>query len=289
MDISSINKMKNFDPNSITGTDDIMFRSIMSEDKDILKAIIEVSLNTKIDDIVLLSSELNKDKYLDMKKTLDVYSKSNDMLYDVEMTNNYNETIKKRNLAFGFKVYLDAVARGSNYDDYKPVCVLNLIGGIKNKDKHYTSYLKNEKNVITTKMFRYSEIFIDNYIERYYNVNDEENIRAYKYIIMLGLNLKELEKFYEKYGDDIVKKYKDSFTEKLLAKPFEPLFEYEEDQRRINESNKILARREGLAEGLAEGSAKKEIELASKMLKAKIPLNKVSHITGIPINKLMML
>lgn len=49
---------------------------------------------------------------------------------------------------------------------------------------------------------------------------------------MLGLNLKELEEFNRKYGDDIVEKYKESFKKMLLAKPFELLFDREEDERR---------------------------------------------------------
>ena len=271
---------KKINLNKITGLSDIMFRGIMYDHKEILKAVIKTCMEKEIGSINLLNNEISKKRFLEMKKTLDVYAQDSDMLFDIEVSTEYTNWIINRNLAFGFKVYADAVGMGDDYGDYKKTCVLNIIGGKKAISKH-KSYLKNEENKITSKMFIYKEIYVDYYIDEYYNKGNKKLTNKYKYIIMLGLNLKELEEFSRKYGDDIVEKYKESFKKMLLAKPFEPLFDREEDERRIQNSIK--------REGMKEGMKQKEIELASKMLKNEVPIDKVSTITGIPVKKLMML
>ena len=244
---------RKIDVNKITGLNDIMFRGIMFDHKNILKAIIETSTGEKIDSITLLNIEISKKRFLEMKKTLDVYVESINMLFDIEVSNNYTESIINRNLAFGFKVYTDAVDRGCTYEDYKATCVLNIIGNKEKLKDNYNSYLKNEENKITSKMFLYKEIFADYYIKKFYNKGNKKLINKYKYIIMLGLNLKELEEFNERYGDKIVEEYTKSFKEMLLAKPFEPLFDREEDERRIRESLRREAIREGHKEGMKKG------------------------------------
>ena len=232
--------MVNMKPNlrKITGLSDTMFRGIMYDNKDILKVIMEICTGIKIDNIILLSGDLPKKRFLEMKKNLDVYVESIDILFDIEVSTDYNKWIINRNLAFGFKVYADSVGKGDDYKDYKKTCVLNLISGKKRKIKH-SSYLKNEEHKITSDMFNYLEIFVDYYEKEYYNKGNKELINKYKYIIMLGLTLEELEDFNRKYGDEIVKKYTKSFKEMLLAEPFEPLFSREEDERRMRESYRL--------------------------------------------------
>ena len=251
--------MVNMKPNlrKITGLSDTMFRGIMYDNKDILKVIMEICTGIKIDNIILLSGDLPKKRFLEMKKNLDVYVESIDILFDIEVSTDYNKWIINRNLAFGFKVYADSVGKGDDYKDYKKTCVLNLISGKKRKIKH-SSYLKNEEHKITSDMFNYLEIFVDYYEKEYYNKGNKELINKYKYIIMLGLTLDELEEFNRKYGDDIVAKYTKSFKEMLLAEPFEPLFSREEDERRMRNTIKLDAFEKGEKCGEKRGEKRGE-------------------------------
>lgn len=273
-----------FDINKITGLNDIMFRGVMFDNIDILRLVMENCMENKVDDIILLNNEMSKKRFLEMKKTLDVYAEESDMLFDIEVSTEYTNWIINRNLAFGFKIYTESVNRGGNYSDYKTTCVLNIIGG-KVPSKSHKSYLKNEENKITSKKFIYKEIYVDYYIKRYYNKGNEKLTNKYKYIIMLGLNLRELEEFSRKYGDEIVERYKKSFKEMLLAKPFEPLFTKEEDEKRIKES----IRKEGIDEGMKQGRSDEKMELAKNFKKNGVDIKVISKATGLSIKQIMML
>ena len=135
-----------------------------------------------------------------------------------------------------------------------------------------------------SEMLLYSEIYIDNLKEMYYNKNEVE-IMKNKYLIMLGLTLDELEKFNYEYGDEIVEEYLDLFKEVAIIKEFEPLYSKEEDERRIRNSFRIQALREGREEGFEQGISKgeknKQIEIAKKMLSKDVPIENIVEFTGL--------
>jgi len=94
---------------------------------------------------------------------------------------------------------------------------------------------------------------------------------------MLGLNLKELKKFNLEYGDDIVDKYTKDFEKLLDNIVFEPLFDKEEDERRIRNSY----RKQALREGEEKGMKQNKIETAKRMLSKGIELEDIIDITGL--------
>ena len=282
------------DLSKITGTSDTMFKAIMYTHKDILKAIMELCIGKKLDSITIMNNDMPVRTFLEMRKSLDVYTESINTLFDVEVTNDYNESIKNRNLAFGFNIYNQGVSRGGKYDDYKPTTIINLISGKKNKPYGlYESYLKDQYGSVTTKMLLFSEFYIDYYVDKYYNKNDEENIIKYKYLIMLGLNKEELIKFNERYGDRIVNEYTKSFVDILKEKPFEELFDRETDEMMIRNSYRSEGfkdgEKHGEKRGIKIGADNAKLDLAKKLKNEKVDLNLISRTTGLSIKKVMTL
>ena len=134
---------------------------------------------------------------------------------------------------------------------------------------------------------------------------------------MLGLNLEKLEKFNEEYGDDIVAEYTKSFREMLLAEPFEPLFDREEDQRRImntkiRKAEKLATKRglskgfkqgisqgiaqgieqgieQGISRGIEQGRSSEKQELAKKFKDKGVDVNIISEATGLSLSELKSL
>ena len=274
----------------LTGTSDTIFKTIMLTNKDILKAIVNLCTNKKVKNINILNSEMPVLKFLEMRKTLDIYAENINTFFDIEVTNSYTEYIKNRNLAFGFNVYNQGVCRGGTYADYKPTIVLNLISGNKTiPHAFYESLLKDQYGNITSTMLIFSEFYIDYYIDKYYNKGDEENIIKYRYLIMLGLNKKELIVFNERYGDEIVNKYTKSFLEILKENPIKELVDRETDEQMKINSSRIEGFKDGEKRGEKRGIEKTKVELAKNFKSQGFPLDAISKATGLSLKKIMML
>ena len=217
----------------ITGLSDVMFKAIMYDNEKILSKVLETTLEEKIGKIKYLNTELTPKQFIEKGKRLDLYLEASDSYVDIEVTNNYEICIINRNLAYECRIYIDTVSKGIGYEQYKKVKSINLIGNKTSKVAKRIGYLKDENGNVMSKMLLYSEIYIDNLVKMYYN-KDEVGIEKNKYLIMLGLNLEELIKFNQEYGDEIVEEYLEKFKEVSIIEEFEPLFTKEEDEKRYS-------------------------------------------------------
>ena len=76
------------------------------------------------------------------------------------------------------------------------------------------------------------EVNIDRIVRFWYDEN-EEKIQEYKYIIMLGLPLEELEKLYLKTKDRLVKKYMEELERVNEDPRFREYMTKEQDEERF--------------------------------------------------------
>ena len=113
---------------------------------------------------------------------------------------------------------------------------------------------------------------------------------------MLNLELKDLENLSCK--DKVVSKYM-SELERVNQNPeFREYMSAEEDNRKIQNSLRIQAikegRAEGLAEGLAEGKAEgiqqgsyqSKIQIAKNMIEENMDINLISKLTGLKVEEI---
>jgi predicted transposase/invertase (TIGR01784 family) len=258
----------------------MVFKTIMFKHPKVFKEILELSLNRKIEKIKYLNSELPINYFTDKARRLDVYLETTDSYVDVEVNKYYKEYIKNKNLGYGFLMYCQTVEKGDTYDLYKKIEMVNFIFNKKNKEAIVNSYLKDQFGNITSNMLLYSEIYIENFKQMYYN-KEVENIKKYKYYIMLSLTVKKLDKFNKEYGDEIVKEYYEELKKLNMVDEFKPWFSKEEDERRIRNSEKALGRKEGIKEGIKEGEKSKQLEIAKNMIKKNIDIQDIIEITGL--------
>ena len=249
-------------------------------------------LDEKVGKIKYLNVELSVNRFLEKGRRLDLYLEDEQSFINIEVTNNYNITIVNRNVGNMAKLYTDTVSVGDDYDEYKEVKIINLIGNQKDEKIKRKYYLQDKTGKILTKKLIYSEIYIQNLVDLWYN-KDEKQIKKYKHLIMLGLNLKELKEFNYKYGDEIVDKYTKDFSKLLDNMVFEPLFDKEEDERRIRNSYRKQALKEGekkgiskgmkqgLKQGLKQGTNQRNIEIAKNLLQNNIPVEIIVSSTGL--------
>ena len=272
--------MNKRDKEKLTGGNDIIFKSIMYLNKEIFKSILETILEIKIEKISYLSPEMPIRHFLEKGKRLDIYIETIDAYIDVEVTQKYGEYIKNRNIAFECKLYCETVQKGDNYELYKKVNLINLIFNKKNSEEIVIGKLRNQEGKEISNMLTYSEIYIENFLQMYYN-EEEEKIKKYKYLIMLGLNKEKLKIFSKKYGDDKVKEYEKVLNKIIEDGGFEPLFSKEEDERRIRNTERNIARREGHAEGMKEGMKEEKIEIAKRMILKEKNIEEIIDITDL--------
>ena len=120
------------------------------------------------------------------------------------------------------------------------------------------------------------EVNIDRMIRFWYDEN-EEKIQEYKYIIMLGLPLEELEKLYFKTKDRLVKKYMDELERVNEDPRFREYLTKEQDEEKIRNTLIMEAKTEG--EELGEKQTK--IEIAKWMLSKKMDRKDILEATGL--------
>ena len=158
------------DKSKLTGGNDILFKAIMYEQPQIFKKILELVLETKIHKIMYLSSELPVQTFIEKGKRLDIYIDTIDALVDVEVSTDYKKEILNRNLSFGFSIYCQQVKKGNGYDAYKPIKIINFIFDKNGKSEERHGYIIDKKTGdVMTEMLQYSEFYIENYLEKYYN------------------------------------------------------------------------------------------------------------------------
>lgn len=265
---------------NVTGLSDVMFKAMMLTKENILSKLLETLYKEKTGRIFYLNAELPVRRFIEKGKRLDLYLEATDSYVDIEVTNDYNVFIINRNLGFGFQMYCDTVKKGDTYDMYKKVHAIQLIGNKKSDKNIKNCLIKDEDGNVLSDKLLYSEIYIDNFVSMYYN-KDVKNIKKYKYIIMLGLNLEELTKFNLEYGDEIVNEYTEKFKE-LLITEFEPLLSKEEDERKIR--NTIAST--NYKDGIEQGQQEEKIEIAKKLLKQNVSVEIISSCTGLSIEEI---
>ena len=119
---------------------------------------------------------------------------------------------------------------------------------------------------------------MDKYIDIWYN-KDEKEINDNKYLLMLNLELKDLENLSCK--DKVVSKYM-SELERVNQNPeFREYMSAEEDNRKIQNSLRIQAIKEGRAEGRAEGSHQRNIEIAKNLIRNGVDISIIIDSTGL--------
>ena len=156
----------------------------------------------------------------------------------------------------------------------------------------YTFYDKNYKKELDNR-FKYYEVNVEKFAKLWYD-KDMKSAREKPLLTMLGIKNKEdLEKYCSEIKNSSVKESVDKL--KRLNK--EDVFIYditpEEEEKYIQNTEKNIARREGLKEGhekglveghtkgLAEGQKAEKESIAKKLLEANYPIDGILEVTGL--------
>lgn len=253
------------------------------ENKDILKKLLEEILQVEIERIEYLNLERNVDNVKVKRKHLDLYLETNIGKIQVEVNTTNSKYVKPRNMSYLCDIYSHHTLVGQEYDQDTLIIQININYG-QQDEKYIREYrLRDESGKEYIKNFIIYEINMEKYMKLWYN-KEEKELEKSKYIVMLNLEKEELEKLSKK--DKVVIKYMKELERVNENPKFREYMSAEEDNKKIENSLKREWMEEGLAEGIKEGSYKRNIEIAKSLLKNKVDIEIIISSTGLSVEEL---
>ena len=224
----------------------------------------------------LLNSERIEGNVSVRRKTLDVLLETDSELIGIEVNSSNQKYIRARNFAFFSDMISHHVGIGQVYDEVTQFIQINYTSGITKDPKECRVYkIQDDDRLLFIRNAFIYEINIDRIVKFWYDEH-EEKIKKYKYIMMLGLPLEELEKLYAKTKDRMVKKFMEE-VQKVNEDPrFREYMTKEQDQEKIQ--NTLIM--EATEIGEQRGEKQKAIEIAKKMLE-KYSVEEIKGLTGL--------
>ena len=252
------------------------------ENKDILSCVLETILNVEIKEIKFLNLERNVDNVNVKRKHLDLYLETNIGKIQVEVNSSDRDYVRPRNTSYLCDIYSHHTLVGHEYSEDILIIQINFSYGVNYKEYIRKNMIQDDNGNKYVKNFIIYELNMEKYMELWYN-KEEKEIDKNKYLLMLNLELKDLEKLSNK--DKVVSKYM-SELERVNENPtFREYMSAEEDNKKIENSLKREWREKALAEGLSQG-LKQGLEqgkesIIKKMLEKGMSIDEISELTDL--------
>ena len=265
-----------------SGKYDRAFKEVMLKEDNLslLKSIIEHILKIKIEEISIVNVEKLRGNVHIKGQRLDLNIKTKYDRINVEINSTKKDYLHTRNFSYIADTYSHDVLVGGNYDESIRFIQINLSYELnKNIDPISKYKIVNEKGKEYVSNFYIYEVNMEYYLNLWYNNNEKEINKEYL-LIMLGLEKEELTKLANK--NKVVSKYMEDLNKVNEEPEFREYMSYEEDQRKILNTEKEISRKEGIQ----EGSIKKEKEVISKLLSSGMSKEEISKILEIPIEEI---
>ena len=272
---------------------DAVFKNIFFRDKELFKWLINRILRNTVyylDNIEFLNCELTKDRVYIKSKMVDllIMDKDNDILFNIELNPHFDEEIMKRNYVYQCAQIVNLVRVNKDYSKYlKPIIQINYNFKSLWKDKKGMHYYTDMEINTYQKYGFFKEIInidIDNYIDKWYNLNkDRDYYEKYKHFLLIGMSREDLEELED--DDEMVKKIKDEVLRLNNDSEFYQFLTDEEDTEIL--CNSYYSR--GVDEGIEKGLLQNNLNNARKMKQHHLSFDLISQITGLDYNTISSL
>ena len=262
------------------GTNDQMFKAIFTAKKNeyLLKEFIRRSLknvlNSNLDDLKILSTEVVKTNINIKGKTAFVLAETKDEILNIELNNTYYPSLHKRNAAYIFSKYSEETKVSETYDKMKTFIQINLTKGLKNEYPLLEIYtLKGEKS---------DNKYIDNLIILEFNIDKIKDSwyngdKEFNFVAALDLEEKELDKVCE--GDEYMELFEKEVKRLNEDQKFTAFMSDEEEAEKLRKT--LIS--EAKTEGIKVGIKSEKIKIAKNMLESDMLPEVISKITGLSI------
>ena len=267
---------------------DIVFQNLFTKNNvGITKAFAEALLEEKIDKISInedkeLLRENPNDKLGILDLELDV---NNNEKVDVEIQLVDKKNFVQRLLFYFSKLYQSQIKKGSNYMDAKRVVLIAIIDypfdlteSIEEMETIWQIMEKTHRNLVLTNYFELHILELEKVRNTY--LKDKNNEKAQWMLFLDDPNSMEVQEIMEdnkeiKEATVVVRKMSEDEKMQRLADLREKAIM---DEKAIYEA--------GIDKGIKQGIEQRDTEIVKNMLSANIPIEQISKLTGIDIEKI---
>ena len=254
---------------------------------DLLKALLELILQIKIDKLEIKKTELLSGNVNIKDKRVDAIVHTGNKKIEIEINSQNKNYLHTRSTAYICNIYQSNASVGDTYNEDTDIIQVNLTWGLgKNNEEMKIYKIMNEKGELYVKNFIIYEINMDYYDKIWYSKNEDE-IKKNQYMIMLDLDKKELKSMPK---DKIVDKYITNVTIVNDDPEFQKYMSEEEDKKKIQNSLLSEAKEEGISQGIEQGYTSGINDgikqTAKSMLNKNMSIEDISDITGLSIEEI---
>ncbi len=221
-----------------------------------------------------IKNDLDQDKFMESKRSVDIIIRLGDKIYNIEMNNNKNVLSLERNIDYATRLYASSGKRGTkyNYDYVFQININNFYfeGNNETVEEYEIIKVKDNKKSLTDKS-HFMYFYLPKILEKYYNKDKLTELEK----LLLVLNSKEVGEFSDikeenKIMEEIQKDaYKASIDDEIIG-----LYDKEEED-------------EWMSKAMAyQAAEKKNEENAINFMKMGTPLKDISKALGLSIKKL---
>ena len=267
---------------------DIVFQNLFTKNNvGITKAFAEALLEEKIDKISInedkeLLRENPNDKLGILDLEIDV---NNTEKVDVEIQLVDKKNFVQRLLFYFSKLYQSQIKKGSNYMDAKRVVLIAIIDypfdlteSIEEMETIWQIMEKTHRNLVLTNYFELHILELEKVRNTY--LKDKNNEKAQWMLFLDDPNSMEVQEIMEdnkeiKEATVVVRKMSEDEKMQRLADLREKAIM---DEKAIYEA--------GIDKGIKQGIEQRDTEIVKNMLSANMPIEQISKLTGIDIEKI---
>ena len=262
---------------------DVMFKTMLGNESKkkyvsyFLSLILEKDYKKIYDNILFLKNELDKNKYNDTRKTVDLIVKIDGVIYNIEMNNNYQKTYIERNIEYITELYKSSRKMGEGYK-YEYTYQIN-INNFTFKDREKTSevfMIRNEEKEVLTDKIKIMHLYLPKIKEKYYNKEKLSELEK----LMLVFNLTNKNELNDIIGENkIMEEYKKEALDASHSEEVIGLYDKELEDEFLKRATYQEGIEKGIEQGIEQGENKKSIEIAKIMLDKNMDISLISEIT----------
>ena len=262
---------------------DVMFKTMLGNESKkkyvsyFLSLILEKDYKKIYDNILFLKNELDKNKYNDTRKTVDLIVKIDGVIYNIEMNNNYQKTYIERNIEYITELYKSSRKIGEGYK-YEYTYQIN-INNFTFKDREKTSevfMIRNEEKEVLTDKIKIMHLYLPKIKEKYYNKEKLSELEK----LMLVFNLTNKNELNDIIGENkIMEEYKKEALDASHSEEVIGLYDKELEDEFLKRATYQEGIEKGIEQGIEQGENKKSIEIAKIMLDKNMDISLISEIT----------
>ena len=262
---------------------DVMFKTMLGNESKkkyvsyFLSLVLEKDYKEIYDNIIFLKNELDKNKYNDTRKTVDLIVKIDGVIYNIEMNNNYQKTYIERNIEYITELYKSSRKIGDSYK-YEYIYQIN-INNFTFKDREKTSevfMIRNEDKEVLTDKIKIIHLYLPKILNKYYNKEKLSELEK----LMLVFNLTNKNELNDIIGENkIMEEYKKEALDASHSEEVIGLYDKELEDEFLKRATYQEGIEKGIEKGIEQGKNKKSIEIAKIMLDKNMDISLISEIT----------